>query len=401
MRHIKGTVVLYAVLLQLCGLPCSHANDKDITFNVAEYGAIPDDSGSDDTHAIQAAIDAAHKSWRKKQLEHEEDESQHTVFLPSGEYHVTEALELLSGVTLEGETDQQGNLNTHIVDVKGQAKALLRCHWEKDLTLRNLRIRSEVPDDQPGADYLIYMKYCSDVTVDSVEAKSFERYAIYLNNTSNSRVLNSKIGSAINLQERNPGSGVLLTDNSSSNQIVDSEFLPPLRHAVIVQRKANNNQISSNVIKGTIRDGIILRGQGESGNIIEYNKIHDAEFAGIGIGHNDKIVTGSGNKIQNNLIYGCYRGIDLKEGHSGRPVTGTIIRYNKIFHTVSQAIHVQHGESTWLYGNMIYGTQGDFDIEVENMASTFSEFSDNVCVGASIAAGIRAPEHIPLSKNDC
>lgn len=59
-------------------------------FNVKAYGAVGDDS-NDDTSAIQAAIDAASSN------------DGGVVYLPSGTYRITSALELHSGVTLRGD----------------------------------------------------------------------------------------------------------------------------------------------------------------------------------------------------------------------------------------------------------------------------------------------------------
>src|SRR5680860_506899 len=129
--HLPGVLGLtsFVVLILILGTIVSVASAAG-TYDVSDYGARGDGS-SDDTAAVQRAIDAAAATSG-------------TVSFHGGTYRVSSALRLRSGVTLAGVPGE----SVLYMSAKGALTPLLYGHNLQNTVVQDLTLRSDGPTSQ-------------------------------------------------------------------------------------------------------------------------------------------------------------------------------------------------------------------------------------------------------------
>ena len=134
--------ILFSILLTFCGC-FINAQETAIGLNLKEFGA-KGDSKTDDYASFKKAIDSCAKTGK-------------TLYIPSGNYRISQTLELRDGVTLTGENTGNTPLQTPnsgtILNYTGSENAILITGH--NVTLSNLNIVDKSSDKAQGG-ILVY-----------------------------------------------------------------------------------------------------------------------------------------------------------------------------------------------------------------------------------------------------
>ncbi|MNO52076.1 Exoglucanase B precursor [compost metagenome] len=345
--------------------------------NVLNYHADPADNDTDDSIAIQAAINSAQPG----------DE----VYLPSGVYNLNSTLDTLvnlklkSGVNLRGENQSATILKTSLNKVKNSA--LMKVSGQHDLSISNLTLTStwngtyttdhKVNNpDAGGPDSMITIANFGElpsynITVDGVTVEKYSRMGVRIDNSRDIVVRRSTFRNATDVGPGGAGYGVSIQglakqdrngyDNDTLwNVVEDSRFEGPyLRHGALIQFVAHNNVLRNNQFMNTKLDAIDLHGELEYLNEIYGNVISDIPYgAAIGLGNtggtapSNHSKTGPRNYIHDNTISNTREGINVTMG-----TPDTVIERNLIENTThiedAKGIRILNGPGTILKENII------------------------------------------------
>jgi parallel beta-helix repeat protein len=349
------------------------------THNVLDYGAVPND-GEDDVPAILAALEAAEPG----------DE----VFFPEGTYDLigtlpndgTAHLALKSGVNLRGESRDGTILLSHFDRSTSNSKVISSYAKNQvrisDLTISSTFSGSYSTDhtrnnpDRGGPEYGIYIEDALgqpswNITIDSVTIEKFQKMGVRISKSRDIVVRNSTFRNMTDVGGGGAGYGVSIqgipktdrlgyANDTRHNLIENNQFLGPyMRHGVIIQYYAHNNEVRDNDFAESKLDAIDLHGEDEY-----LNKIHGNEItgvltgAGIALGNtggtapSNHDASGPGNHIFNNVITNSREGIKV---HMGSP--DTLIENNTIANTTepaaSRGILIQNAPRTIIKDNTI------------------------------------------------
>lgn len=289
-----------------------------------------------------------------------EAEPGEVVVLGSGVFRLHSEIAMRPGVTLRG-----AGPSTLLQDERGGTEKVVMFYEDHGARLENLAIRSAASE---AMDDLVFVMNSRDVLLADLTLRRFARNAVYVANGENVRIARLDVAGATRL-DGGEGYGVHFTKGTRGSSITASDFGPPLRHAVVIQRESHHNRVEGNMVLGPTKDGIDLHGSGEHDNVVVRNTVTGSGSAGIGVGET-KRAAGRDNIIEANVLGGNKWGIIL---HGGSPAT--LIRGNTIRDSGDHGIYVKDAPETQVLGNMIAGTQRFWGILVRD--GTGSVVSEN------------------------
>lgn len=349
------------------------------TLNVLDFGADPANNGHDDRRAIQAAIDAATYG----------DE----VFLPAGTYNLRSAapgdrsahLRLKSGVNLRGAKEGETILLSYFGRGDNNSK-VLSAEAKHDIVISDLTITSthsgnlsanhrrnnperggpkhgiSISDHRGSPSY--------NITIDRVTVEKFETIGVRISGSRDIVVRNSTFRRATDVGGGGAGYGVAIQgkakldlsgerNDTLFNVVEDSVFEGPyMRHGVIIQYYAHNNEVRNNRFTDIALNAIDLHGEDEYLNDIHGNRISGSRNeAAIGIGNGggeppyNHDASGPHNRIRGNIISDSVEGIRVIYGSPDTILEGNTITAAR--GDGARGIVVQNGPRTVIRGNTI------------------------------------------------
>ncbi|WP_284645763.1 chondroitinase-B domain-containing protein [Paenibacillus silviterrae] len=351
------------------------------TINVTVYGAVPND-GLDDVPAIHAAIQAAQPG----------DE----VYFPTGVYDLigtlpndgTSHIGLKNGVHLRGESQAGTVLRSHF-DRSASNSKMISGYAKHDILISDLTLTSTFSGtystnhqvnnpERGGPEYGIVLEDglgqpSYNVTIDRVTVEKFQKMGVRISKSRDIVVRNARFQNMTDVGGGGAGYGVSIqgipktdrlgyANDTRHNVVENSTFVGPyMRHGIIIQYYAHNNEIRNNVFTDSRLDAIDLHGEDEYLNKIHGNQISGVlTGAGIALGNtggtapSNHDASGPFNHIVNNTISNSREGIKV---HMGSP--DTLIESNTISGTIepanSRGILIQNGPRTVIRGNAITG----------------------------------------------
>lgn len=349
------------------------------THNVLDYGAIPNDH-LDDVPAIQAAFEAAQPG----------DE----IYFPHGTYDListlandgTSHLSLKSGVNIRGES-QGGTILLSHFDRNTSNSKVISGYAKSEILISDLTISStfngsystdhrQNNPERSGPEYGVYIEDglgqpSYNITIDGVTIEKFQKMGVRISKSRDIVVRNSTFQNMTDVGGGGAGYGVSIqgipktdrlgyANDTRHNLLENNRFLGPyMRHGVIIQYYAHNNEVRNNYLENSKLDAIDLHGEDEY-----LNKIHGNEItgvltgAGIALGNtggtapSNHDASGPFNHIFNNTITNSREGIKV---HMGSP--DTLIEANTISNTTepsnSRGILIQNAPRTIIKDNVI------------------------------------------------
>lgn len=355
------------------------------TLNVINFGAVPND-GQDDMAAIEAALSEAEEG----------DE----IYFPHGVYDLigtwsndgTSQVVLKSGVNIRGESESGTILLSHFDNNTPNGK-VMRAYAEHDVVISDLTISSTFSGqyssdhkvnnpEANGPEYGIYIEEGGgqpsyNITIEHVTVEKFQKMGIRISRSHDVVVRNVTFQNATDVGGGGAGYGISIqgvvkedrigyANDTLHNLVENSTFKGPyLRHGVILQYYAHNNEIRNNVFESTVLDAIDLHGELEYMNKIDSNTINGVlTGAGIALGNtggtapSNHSASGPDNYIVNNTITNSREGIKV---HMGTP--DTLIEGNTIENTTepasSRGILIQNAPRTIIQNNVITNNTAD------------------------------------------
>lgn len=349
------------------------------TLDVTNFGAVAND-GLDDMAAIEEALSVANPG----------DE----IYFPNGEYDLigtwsndgTSQIVLKSEVNLRGESKLGTILKSHF-DLGTTNSKVLRAYAQHDIKISDLTITStfsgeystdhtENNPDRNGPEYGIYIEDSSgqpsyNITIENVVVEKFQKMGIRISKSHDVVVRNATIRNATDVGGGGAGYGISIqgvakvdrigyANDTMHNLVENSTFEGPyLRHGIIIQFYAHNNEVRNNEFYSTKLDAIDLHGELEYMNKVYNNTISGIlTGAGIALGNtggtapSNHSASGPDNYIVNNTITNSREGIKV---HMGTP--DTLIEGNTIINTSepssSRGILIQNGPRTIIKDNKI------------------------------------------------
>lgn len=191
-------------------------------------------------------------------------------------------------------------------------------------------------------------KVVNKIKVENINIEKFKKYAIDISNSQFIYVANNIIKNATSLGGGGEGYGIKIDmDNSKNNWVKGNTVGPVIRHAYLIQYRANHNLFEGNTATGTSNDAFDLHGEDEFSNEFRNNTITNCLTtdpytgattygSGFGVGEvptstsalpgtaGDHNFTGDNNWIHDNSISGCYSGIRINNTNN------TLVENNNI-----------------------------------------------------------------------
>lgn len=237
------------------------------TLNILDYWAAEDESDGDAMPAIIAALEDAEYG----------DE----IYFPNGDYHLisswptdgTSHIYLKNGVNMRGESEENVHLISRFDMQESPNSKVITSYGRHDVQISNLTISStfdrefsDIPDqnnpERGGPAYGIFIAdYAGNpsyhVTVNKVTIEKFQRMGVRIEKSRDIVIEHSTFQNATDVGGGGAGYGVAIQgiqgidrlghrNDTHFNVVRDSKFEGPyLRHGVLIQNFAHNNQLKT------------------------------------------------------------------------------------------------------------------------------------------------------------
>jgi len=306
--------------------------------NVTENGATCNDNTNDDTVGIKSAITAAAAG----------DE----ITIPANcTLHLKSwPIDLKTGVSIRGLDKNTSTLNGMFTTAPNPLfYARTQASISTNPPVSNLSISNFSYTTLSGAPPDIFIKLgtgtwntnnsewkiVSKIKIENLSVEKFKKYAIDIQNSQFIYVTNNVIKNATSLGGGGEGYGVKIDmDNSKNNWVKGNTVGPIIRHAYLVQYRANHNLFESNSATGTTQDAFDMHGEDEFSNEFKNNTVTNCVTtdpytgaatygSGFGVGETPTSTSappgdpgahdfsGDNNWIHDNSVSGCHSGVRI------------------------------------------------------------------------------------------
>lgn len=316
-----------------------------------------------------------------------------TIEVPAGDYYMTQAVRVPSGVILQGADSGA----TRFLVADGLEAFLFVPPGATDIEILNFTITAAVDSFENAV--TVNDRYTSPlaerIRISGLTIDKFSSRAISVRNARHVLVENCSISRATALGGGGQGYGIeLRDDHNHDNWVRNNTIGPVIRHAVLLQYRAHNNLVEGNTAIDTTEDAYDLHGEDEYLNELRGNLAYwrDPEAAasitaaGFGVGntgstHDD---TGPGNWIHHNEVYHYTYGVDIILGSHHTYVDG-----NHLHDLRNAGVRIGNGGASFVYlrANRIeanaWGLSGD---NADHLTAHHNWFLNNTSGGIRLAS---------------
>lgn len=304
--------------------------------SVTSHGATCNDSSNDDTVGVKAAIAA---STAGDEITFPENCTLHLKSWP---------IDLKTGVSIRG-IDKNTSTVSGMFSTAANPIFYARTQpsTSTNQPISNLSISSFSYKTESGVapDIVIKLgtgtwntnnsewKVVNKIRIENLSIEKFKKYAIDIQNSQFIYVANNNIKNATSLGGGGEGYGIKIDMDKSQNNLIKGNTVGPIiRHAYLVQYRANHNLFDSNSATGTSNDAFDMHGEDEFSNEFKNNTVTncvtkdpytgaDTRGSGFGIGEVPTSTSalpgtagahefsGDNNWVHHNTISGCYSGV--------------------------------------------------------------------------------------------
>ncbi len=296
--------------------------------NVKAYGA-KGDGTTDDTTAIQAALDAGS-----------------VVYFPAGTYMVSQ-ITLSTGHNLFGDGD--GSI---IKMISASDNSIIVGLSISGITIRNLLVDGNRGGSTSGSKFPIDIRTCDDIRIENVTVKDGLSSGIFIKDADG--ITNDTTTFVTNCRVNNCGNdGIRIDESCTSAVISGNSCIENLDYGILtngvatfsikqisvannlcrdngrsgigVNTECEDIQIVGNSCRSNDQNGILALGERQtiSGNVCESNGVVTTLFSGITCGEGSKTTAITGNVCRKNAL----SGIDCGRGN-GKTICGNIVTEN-------------------------------------------------------------------------
>lgn len=323
--------------------PNARAEGMEV-YNVKDFGAVGD-GNTDDTEAIQSAIDAAETDGG-------------IVFVPQGVYLVTPS----TGLSMKSNIHLSGAGHGSILKIPNRANVtgnLLKVESRTDVVISNLMLDGNRDEQSGSTNYGLYVAASQNCKINSVWTRSFSGVGnqvydsdgvVVTDCTSTGNLFHGFEGEQVrgcvwkgNRGYGNDRHGIFISPGevggtgAQGNIIIGNSFDNNGQYGIAIgiaaapgsELLSNGNMISNNSVRNNGHYGISLYYQ--DGSIITGNLIESNGYIGI-YGYKSRYNQIIGNRLHNNsqAVDGGYDEILLEGGADGRASRNNIVSDNVI-----------------------------------------------------------------------
>ena len=374
-----------------CGSQCPEPTN--LSFDVTDFGATPDDETDEDLSAFQAAVDRASAASL-------ENNACAVVSVPAGTYHFQQpqGLAMKSNVCLIGE-DRDRTIVIGLVPMNAISMTQIDNASVENLTIDNARATPE-----SMGTHGIRLSHASNILLEGLNIRNTYYYGIgfqgngrFQQITVNDVDIRNTIADAIDFKNReNSNSDILLSDIDITDfgMARDSQAGIDLRGSDFIMRNINISGVKAG------QSGIRFRFTGDGNNGIGgiKSKLEDSRISGVAEGGIGIDVTNTNNTIQSTIISGVSGYEKQGTGISILPVdkpgtdTDTLISFVAILNldkgVISNAKGVAIDTSAFLSNNVHIDDRLDAAIVTNSAFSGASAFQQHT---TNLNTNVRRP----------